>query len=48
MEDFYYIPDLKNNILSIGQLLEQGCSIFMKDRILQYKEKNGRVLHTWR
>jgi len=26
------------------QLLEKGCSIFMKDRILHLNEKNGRVL----
>jgi len=26
----WYVPDLKNNILSIGQLLEKGCLVFMK------------------
>jgi len=26
MEDVNYVPNLKNNILSIGQLLEKGCS----------------------
>ena len=44
MEDVYYVPDLKNNILSMGQLLEKGCSVFMKDRMLHLKDKNGRVL----
>jgi len=44
MEDVYYVPDLKNNILSMGQLLEKGYSVFMKDRILHLKEKNGQVL----
>jgi len=35
---------LKNNILSIGQLLEKGYSVFMKDRMMNLKEKSGRVL----
>jgi len=41
MEDVYYVPDLKNNILSMGLLLEKSYSIFMKDRILHLKDKNG-------
>jgi len=44
MEDVYYVPDLKNNMLSMGQLLEKGYSIFMKDRILHLKDKNESVL----
>ena len=44
MEEVYYVPDLKSNILSMGQLLEKGCSVFMKYQILHPKEKNGRVL----
>jgi len=44
MKDFYYVSDLKNNIISMGQLLEKGYSVFMKDRILHLKDKNGRVL----
>jgi len=44
MEDIYYVPDLKSNILSIGQLLEKGFSIFMKDRMLHLKDKSGRMV----
>ena len=44
MEDIYYVPDLKSNILSMGQLFEKGYSIFMKDRFFYLKDKNGRVL----
>jgi len=44
IEDVYYVPDLKNNILSMGQLLEKCYSIVMKDQILHLKDKNGRVL----
>jgi len=40
MEDVYYVLDLKNNILSMGQLLEKGYPVFMKDRILHMKDKN--------
>jgi len=43
-EDVYYVPDLKSNILSTGQLLEKGYSVFMKDRTLHLNGKNERVL----
>ncbi|MGV7597593.1 hypothetical protein PJM33_29425, partial [Mycobacterium kansasii] len=33
MEDVYFVPDLKSNIISLEQLLEKGYSIFMKDRM---------------
>jgi len=39
-----YVPDLKSNILNIGQLLEKGYSVFMKDRVLHLEDENGRVL----
>lgn len=29
--DVYYIPELKNNLLSIGQLQEKGLAILIKD-----------------
>lgn len=44
MEDVYFVPDLKNNILSIGQLFEKGCSVIMKDWMLYLKDKNGWLL----
>jgi len=44
MEDVYYVPNLKNNILNIGRLQEKGYSIFMKDKLLHLKEKSGKVL----
>jgi hypothetical protein len=30
----YYISKMKSNILSLGQLLERGYTVFMKDRVL--------------
>jgi len=44
MEDVYYVPNLKNNILSIRRLVEKGYSIFMKDGMLHLKDKSGRVV----
>ncbi|XP_052110100.1 uncharacterized protein LOC127741496 [Arachis duranensis] len=34
LSNVYYIPKMKNNILSIGQLMENGCKIVMEDRYL--------------
>jgi Zinc knuckle len=41
VEDVYYIPEIKMNILSVGQLIENGFKIFMKKRTLYLK--NSRV-----
>ena len=42
--DVYYVPDMKSNILSMGQLMEKGYSVFMKDRMMHLKDKGGRTL----
>ncbi|XP_074328114.1 uncharacterized protein LOC141666026 [Apium graveolens] len=39
IEDVYYVPNMKNNILSLGQLLEKGYSIFMEGKAMILKEK---------
>lgn len=44
IEDVYYVPDMKNNILSLGQLLEKGCSVFMEGKVMILKDKNGRTI----
>ena len=44
IEDVYYVPDLKTNILSLGQLTEKGASILMKDRTLHLKDKAGYLI----
>jgi len=44
LQDVYYVPDLKTNILSMGQLTEKGYSIFLKDRLLHLKNKQGRLV----
>ena len=40
----YYVPDLKSNILSMGQLMEKGYSVLMKDRVLYLKDKSDRLI----
>ncbi|KAI5394970.1 hypothetical protein KIW84_061540 [Lathyrus oleraceus] len=43
IQDVYYVPNLKTNILSLGQLTEKGYSILMKERILYLKDKLGHL-----
>ena len=42
--DIYYIPDLKRNILGLGQATEQGYDVRMRDNYLTLKDSNGRLL----
>jgi len=44
IRDVYYVPDLKSNILSMGQLMEKGYSVLMKDRVLYLKDKSDRLI----
>ncbi|KAJ4813156.1 polyprotein [Rhynchospora pubera] len=40
----YYVPDMKSNILSLGQLLELGYTVVMKDKTLYLRDKNDRLI----
>ncbi|KAB5538000.1 hypothetical protein DKX38_015533 [Salix brachista] len=42
--DVYYIPVIKHNMLSIGQLLEKGYTLFMKYCHVPVKDNNGRLI----
>lgn len=44
LTDIYFIPDLRSNILSLGQATEQGCEVTMKDDYLTLQDPNGRLL----
>ncbi|XP_013623877.1 PREDICTED: uncharacterized protein LOC106329780 [Brassica oleracea var. oleracea] len=44
LTDIYYIPELRSNILSLGQATEQGCDVRMKDNYLTLKDPEGRLL----
>jgi len=42
--DVYYIPTVKNNILSLGQLLEKRYDIKMKDHTLTLLDTKGAMI----
>lgn len=42
--DIYYIPDLKSNIISLGQATESGCDIRMKDEYLIMYDREGKLI----
>jgi transposase InsO family protein len=44
ISNVYYVPDMKSNILSLGQLLERGYMIFMKERTLYLRDQDNRLL----
>ncbi|GJV91851.1 zinc finger, CCHC-type containing protein, partial [Tanacetum coccineum] len=44
VSDVYYIPNLKSNILSLGQLTEIGCKVIMDGNKLTLYDKNKRLL----
>ncbi|KAL4297638.1 hypothetical protein GQ457_12G007010 [Hibiscus cannabinus] len=42
--DVYYVPKLKSNILSLGQLPEKGYEIHMKDRCLWLRNQYANLI----
>ena len=40
----YYIPNLRSNILSLGQLTENGCKVVMEEDVLLLYDSNYNVL----
>ena len=40
LHEVYYIPKLKSNLVSLGQLTEIGCRILMDDNLIEVAEKN--------
>ena len=44
LDDVYYIPELKSNIISLGQATEAGCDVRMRDDYLTLKDKDGKLL----
>ncbi|KAJ0590430.1 putative RNA-directed DNA polymerase [Helianthus annuus] len=40
----YYIPSLKTNILSLGQLTETGCKVVMDGDLLTIRDRNRKLL----
>lgn len=44
LTDVYYIPQLKSNIVSLGQLEEKGCEVSMKNGKLSVFDPEGTLL----
>ncbi|KAG7588970.1 Zinc finger CCHC-type [Arabidopsis suecica] len=44
LPDVYFIPELKSNILSLGQATEHGCDIRMRQNYLTLHDPFGRLL----
>lgn len=43
IRDVYYVPELKSNILSICQIVENENSILIKNHVLYLKDKHDRL-----
>ena len=44
LANVYYIPDLKSNIISLGQATEAGCDVRLKDNYLTLHDRDGNLL----
>ncbi|PKU61942.1 hypothetical protein MA16_Dca023139 [Dendrobium catenatum] len=44
ISEVFYVPDMKSNILSFGQLLEKGFDIHMKDKKLTIKNNSNELI----
>ena len=44
ISNVYYVPNMKNNILSLGQLLEKGYVIHMKDHVLSLRDDKNVII----
>ncbi|XP_024004089.1 uncharacterized protein LOC112081558 [Eutrema salsugineum] len=44
VSDIYYIPELKGNILFLGQATEAGCDVRMRQDYLTLHDPSGRLL----
>ena len=42
--EVFYVPDMKNNILSLGQFLEKGFEVQMKDKNLKIFDESGAMI----
>lgn len=44
ISNVYYVPNMKNNILSLGQLLEKGYDIHLKDHSLSIRDQRENLI----
>ena len=44
ISNVYYVPNIKSNILSLGQLLEKGYDIHLKDNNLSIRDTKSNLI----
>jgi len=44
LANVYYIPDLKSNIISLGQATEAGCDVRLREDYLTLHDRDGNLL----
>ena len=44
LNNVYYIPGLRSNIVSLGQATEAGCEVIMKNDVLRLLDRTGQVM----
>ncbi|XP_059436317.1 uncharacterized protein LOC132169274 [Corylus avellana] len=44
ISDVYFVPSMKSNILSIGQLLQKGYIVHMENNVLSLRDTSGRLI----
>ena len=47
LNDVFYVPELKNNLFSVGQLLERGLTVEMKQNKCRVFKENGLIFETF-
>lgn len=44
LKEIYYTPNLKHNIINLGQATEGGCEAYIKGESLVLNDPSGRLL----
>ena len=44
LADVYFIPELKSNIISLGQAMESGCDVRIRENYLTQHDKDGNLI----
>lgn len=44
LSDVYFLPNLRSNIISLGQATEAGCDVRMRGDYLTLHDKNGKLI----
>ena len=44
IEEVLFVPDMKCNLMSVGQLIEKGFPVVMKDNDLEFFDSRQRLM----